>query len=310
MNRTRYLPPGSMRRQRRLGRLEGSIGTLLLEAFNSPLVQRRIDGYDDWARNAMKGRKAKAGWINAAFHWNGNALGWVDAMFTTVSAAAAYDAAFREAKAAGMGDADAKRSAMQRADLAVAQTAQPMTPDAKSLMELESGMLGRIFFAFQGPSRAMFATLWEATKNRKGDKAQFINAWMTVAVLTPIVMQTIVNVVKTLQSDDDPEEIFSMEGYLAAMLAAPVQGMLFFGNGVDYLFRDVVTPRLAVNPLNDVVFGIKRALEKLHDGDMDEEESAKLLHTLSLLLGGRAALWNVGENLATQLKRLFTSSLF
>ena len=33
MNRTRYLPPGSMRRQRRqrrLGRLEGSVGTLLL----------------------------------------------------------------------------------------------------------------------------------------------------------------------------------------------------------------------------------------------------------------------------------------
>ena len=29
MNR-RYLPPGSMRRQRRLGRIEGSIGTLLL----------------------------------------------------------------------------------------------------------------------------------------------------------------------------------------------------------------------------------------------------------------------------------------
>ena len=26
MNRTRYLPPGSMRRQRRLGRLEGSVG--------------------------------------------------------------------------------------------------------------------------------------------------------------------------------------------------------------------------------------------------------------------------------------------
>lgn len=30
MNRTRYLPPGSRRRQRRLGRLEGSVGTLLL----------------------------------------------------------------------------------------------------------------------------------------------------------------------------------------------------------------------------------------------------------------------------------------
>lgn len=30
MNRTRYLPPGSMRRQRRLGRLEGSLGTLVL----------------------------------------------------------------------------------------------------------------------------------------------------------------------------------------------------------------------------------------------------------------------------------------
>lgn len=30
MNRTRYLPPGSMRRQRRLGRLEGSVGTLVL----------------------------------------------------------------------------------------------------------------------------------------------------------------------------------------------------------------------------------------------------------------------------------------
>lgn len=30
MNRTRYLPPGSMRRQLRRGRIEGSIGTLLL----------------------------------------------------------------------------------------------------------------------------------------------------------------------------------------------------------------------------------------------------------------------------------------
>ena len=30
MNRVRYLPPGSMRRQRWLGRLEGSVGTLLL----------------------------------------------------------------------------------------------------------------------------------------------------------------------------------------------------------------------------------------------------------------------------------------
>jgi hypothetical protein len=30
MKRIRYLPPGSMRRQRRLGRLEGSVGTLLL----------------------------------------------------------------------------------------------------------------------------------------------------------------------------------------------------------------------------------------------------------------------------------------
>lgn len=30
MNRTRYLPPGSMRRQRRLGRLEGSVGMLVM----------------------------------------------------------------------------------------------------------------------------------------------------------------------------------------------------------------------------------------------------------------------------------------
>lgn len=30
MKRVRYLPPGSMRRQRRLGRLEGGVGTLLL----------------------------------------------------------------------------------------------------------------------------------------------------------------------------------------------------------------------------------------------------------------------------------------
>ena len=33
MNRVRYLPPGSMRRQRRLGRLEGSVATLSLVAL-------------------------------------------------------------------------------------------------------------------------------------------------------------------------------------------------------------------------------------------------------------------------------------
>ena len=33
MNRARYLPPGSMRRQRRLGRLEGSVATLAIVAL-------------------------------------------------------------------------------------------------------------------------------------------------------------------------------------------------------------------------------------------------------------------------------------
>ncbi|HML83324.1 MAG TPA: PEP-CTERM sorting domain-containing protein [Thiomonas arsenitoxydans] len=33
MSRTRYLPPGSMRRQRQLGRLEGSVATLVLVAL-------------------------------------------------------------------------------------------------------------------------------------------------------------------------------------------------------------------------------------------------------------------------------------
>lgn len=33
MSRARYLPPGSMRRQRRLGRLEGSVATLALVAL-------------------------------------------------------------------------------------------------------------------------------------------------------------------------------------------------------------------------------------------------------------------------------------
>ncbi len=39
MNRVRHLPPGSMRRQRRLGRLEGSLGTLaLVLAIGAALV--------------------------------------------------------------------------------------------------------------------------------------------------------------------------------------------------------------------------------------------------------------------------------
>ena len=38
MNRTRYLPPGSMRRQRRIGRLEGSVMLALVCAVGVGLV--------------------------------------------------------------------------------------------------------------------------------------------------------------------------------------------------------------------------------------------------------------------------------
>jgi hypothetical protein len=260
------------------------------DMWDSPVIQRRLQADSEWARYAAQGAKAKSGVISYIMERNWDAIGYADAAFTTFSASVAYDAAYREAKESGATEEESKEQAMERAGIVVDQTAQPMNQSAKSLMELEAGILARILFAFQGPSRPLWSATYEAVKG--GNVKNIAGTYAAVGILTPVLVQTIGNLIKAALTDDELEDVFTWKGYKAAMLAAPAQGMIFFGTLAEQLSGEFGgAPRVATLPVGDALAKLMKNYRKAKDPekDLEEKDILSMIQAAGMVLGGRAA---------------------
>jgi hypothetical protein len=318
----------------RITRGEASI--TLAEVYRMDAVQRRMATISPEVRVATRGRgltPVEAGLdaflervgtdihaLDNAHVWLRDRIGWFDAVFTTLSAAAAYDVAFREAKAAGMEDADARELATGRMEKVVADTAQADSVRNKSLSELRMGTVGRLLMPFQSANRQALAMTMLATKQKRwGDAARMaVIHWAA----TGIIAQTVGNIVRTLLSGDDVDEVWEWEDYARAIVIGPLTGARYLGMAIEALapFFGGFERRQAAVPMSEGLRLIRQAVQGdfeykgLADtwerlaagdvldtkGDIDTKSVLGGLGGVGLLVGGRATWAAIGANLIKQ----------
>ena len=294
----------------RIARGEASI--TLREMYRSDAVQRRMSNLSPEARIATRGRGltpiegtldkflglvgTDINALDNAHVWLRERIGAMDAVFTTLSAAAAYDAAYRDGRAAGLDDAGAKAAAMARTEFVVADSAQPEALRDKSLGEIRPGMYGRLLMPFQSANRqALAMTILAVKQGRTADAVRMAAIhWM----VTGIVVQTVGNVMRSLLDDDDVEDIWEWEDYARSIVIGPLTGARWLGMGIEAVapFFGGFERRQAAVPFAEGLRLLRQAIM----GEWDFKALQETLGGVGLLVGGRATWAAIAANLLKQ----------
>ena len=283
---------------RQFGRL--LTGQLELGAsYRSAVIQRRLDaGYSPEVRQAMAAMMAdRPTWASAFLQRGMETIGLVDAVFTTASHAMAWDYHFREAKAGGLTDAQARQVADLEAEATVARTAQPSEMMDRSLGELGMAPMARFLFMFATEARQKAAIALEAYSPSSGlSKGERATRLLLLHVVFPLAIQTVSNLWRDARDDDD-DELFDEDNwrggdYLKAMLLGPVLGLPLIGGALNAALTPVFGGHYFANdptqPLNKAATGAGDIFEAIEEGDLETglKGARSLLWALALAMGG------------------------
>ncbi len=258
------LPPGAAAAG--WGRfLSGQLETSLAEVWNSPTIQRRIEsGYSPEVRAVLQAHGVAPSRFAALVEKGMYPVGAVDAAFTTISAAIAFDHHYREAIKAGMPEAHARAYAMDAMDRVVHRTAQPADAADKSLNEVNAGVLGKMLMLFKSEARQKFALSYLAAKRfargeeRGGNAARLAVTWM----LAQAVTQTMGNIYQTIFTDKENEDIWNAEDYARAMALGHLDGVYLAGPmmsaALTWALGGKAFPSKSQNPLDQIATDIRR----------------------------------------------------
>jgi hypothetical protein len=215
------------------------------EMFNSPVIQRRLEtGFAPEVRTALNDLWSAKPNMRGEFVEKGmELLGFVDAFFTTGSAAIAFEYHFEQAKKAGMNETAAREVAMREVEEIVARTAQPADVVNRSLMELRMGAFGKLAFLFASEARqksSMWMTAWGRTLTGKATSQDYKVLAISHFIVGPMI-QVITSAWRDAQDDDD-DSLFEMEhwsplDFLKAVIAGPLSGIPLVGSALSG-FRD------------------------------------------------------------------------
>jgi hypothetical protein len=282
------------------------------EMWQSPSIQRRIQaGYSPEIRGALAQiweappSRAKK-FIESGLH----IIGLVDGIFTTGSAAIAYDYHFIQAKAAGLNDVQARAMAMRETEDVIARTAQPVEVVDRSLMELGLNSFARLLFMFATESRQKWALLQEAVVSRheEGGRAT-LSRVLAFHFITGLLLQGIGAAWRDARNDDDDELFDPTNWNWKAMLAGVALGPL---NGIP-LLNDVLDTLSGyhgtqLGKAGQAVKSTGQLMEAALEGEIPGEEDAEwmmkrvveVFNGLGIFLGDRGVSVGVGGNAAKQ----------
>jgi hypothetical protein len=164
-------------------------------------------------------------------------IGYVDAMFTSFSAAIAYDYHLRQALASGMSEAAAKRQALAETERIVTQTAQPVEVTDRSLFE-QTGW-GKLLLMFGGDSRQK-ASMWISAL-AAATKGKATPDDIRVLALSHLVVGPMLQIISSAWMDwrdDDDDEWLDEKNWEAwdfarSILLGPAAGLPLIREIVD-----------------------------------------------------------------------------
>jgi hypothetical protein len=181
----------------------------------------------------------------------------------------------------------------------VKETAQPDSAATKSQFENRMGNpFLRVFFAFQSANRQLFGLSLLSYKT--GDK--LASRFVLGHLLIPLITQTIGNMMRDAFTDDDDDEIWTVEGYMYAMLLGPWSGALQFGPLLEEGFSRIfgVERRVAASPASLLV----SAVEGIADDDINVQDVNRAMTEIGNWLGGRFGALGSLRNILKQIMGL------
>jgi hypothetical protein len=276
-------------------------------------------GYSPEVRQAMAAMMAeRPSWGTGLVQKGMEIIGMVDAMFTTVSHAMAYDYHLQQAKAAGLNETQAAAFAVREAEDTVARTAQPSEMMDRSLVELGMQPMAKFLFMFATEARQKAAIAWEAYAPNSGlSKGERASRLIMLHIVLPLIIQTITSAWRDARDDGEDDEIFDEKNwqvgdYAKSMILGPLLGIPLIGGGLNAAMTGIFGGHFFANdpnqPLNQAAGGAADIIEGITEGDLDSglKGAKALIRAGALAVGGeKAAAVGVGVNLLSDAYRIF-----
>ena len=305
------------------------MGALLLnpkrytQIFRSSTVQRRIEaGMSIEMQVAMSSGQTSPSLLMAAMRKGLPAIGMVDAAWTSVGGAIAYDYHLREARKAGASEADARKIAEDRLDLTIGRTAQPAANMDRSLTEInmDANAFGRVYMMFKSEPRQKMAIAMMGIRDAfktKGRRLQGTQAAFTTLVLMTVATKIMDEWFAMAFRDKDEDEMWDLESLGHAIATGQSSGIPFAGEAIELLSGTAFDQQVYADgsQIGDTAKALSRGWNKLLAGEFGKEEdelTAKAMtkdinsitRGMGVIIGGRAAAAGVSSRILKDMANL------
>ena len=293
------------------------------DVFKSRTVQRRIDaGMSIEMQVAMSSAETSPSMLMAAMRKGLPAIGMVDAAWTSVGGAIAYDYHLREARKAGASEADARKIAEDRLDLTIGRTAQPAANMDRSLTEInmDANAFGRIYMMFKSDPRQKMAIAMMGIRDAiktPGRKLQGTQAAFTTLVMMTIATKIMDEWFAMAFRDKDEDDMWDLEALGHAITTGQSSGIPFAGEAIELLSGAAFDQQVWAegSQIGDTAKSLSQGWNKLLAGEFGKEEdelTAKAMtkdinsitRGMGVIIGGRAAAAGVTSRILKDLANL------
>jgi hypothetical protein len=252
------------------------------DVWKSDSVQRRlVNGSSPEVRYLFERSRVKPSLMMKLAEYAMLPIQYTDAFLTSISGAAVYRSAFKQAKAAGAPDEIAERQAGDAMDDAIYRYSQPVGLASRSLREVSGNRAQKIFMMFLSDARlktALYAEAVHGLVTGTGDRGAHVRRILAVQAMA-MASQVLANIYRDAFTDDSDDEIWNAEGFIKAFALAPLQGYFVLGAAADVAFSQLLKLKTfsdSENPLVGTVTNAGRAASNLDDVWNPEDPDAML----------------------------------
>ena len=212
----------------------------------SPTIQRRLKGGMNPVAQFLFARSSSKPGVMSNLAWlSMQPIQIFDAAATTLSSAMVFRAAYNEAKSAGLPDAQAEQAALDAMDAAVYRYSQPTGFGAKSNVENTGNAFVKLWTLFLSDPRLKTGVMLDAVREIGRGKNVAMNVQRIAAIeAMAIISHVIASAYRDAFSDEEDEDIWSVNGFIQAMALAPLQGLFLAGTMSEIALRAMLGEKL------------------------------------------------------------------